>query len=232
MYDSAVSQSHLFSLFLAHILRERANMSRNNNGTNGWNDTEFKNDESSFEAFAASSGPLTLPDFGGNSQIDLGAIAPVFGIAGTTAPSAADYLEYDARGRGFHERATHIIGMSYFGGILGGGAIGVVEGIRNAPSSKLKVRLNSLFNAAGHRGSRAGNALGILALMYSSIQELADTAELERFVPVDKAVPVLAAGATGMLYKATAGTRPMVMAGAIGAVVMGAFQFGSSLLRL
>ncbi|KAG9411418.1 hypothetical protein AC1031_017058 [Aphanomyces cochlioides] len=196
----------------------------------GWNDSEFKNDES-FDPYAHS-GPLTLPDFGGNSQIDLGAIAPVFGIASNNAASAADYLEFDTRGRGFHERATHTIGMAYFGGILAGGAYGVVEGVRNAPSNKLKVRLNSLFNAAGHRGSRAGNALGILALMYSSVQELADTVELDRFVLLDKAVPVLAAGATGMLYKSTAGTRPMLMAGAIGAVLMGAVQFGSSVVGL
>ncbi|KAF0700558.1 Aste57867_8894 [Aphanomyces stellatus] len=197
----------------------------------GWNDTEFKPEEggASYDPYA-SSGPLTLPDFGGSSQIDLGSIAPVFGIAGTPSTSAADYLEYDTRGRGFHERATHTIGMSYFGGILAGGTYGVVEGVRNAPSTKLKVRLNSLFNAAGQRGSRAGNALGVLALMYSSVQELADVAEIDRFVIFDKAVPILAAGATGMLYKSTAGTRPMLMAGAIGAILMGAVQFGSSVV--
>ncbi|OQS07588.1 Mitochondrial Protein Translocase (MPT) Family [Thraustotheca clavata] len=194
-----------------------------------WNDTEFKADE----PFDASSFPVTsspgfsLPDFGSTSQIDLGVISPVFGVA-DGATSAADYLEFDVKGRGFHERATHTIGLSYFGGILGGGAYGAAEGLRNSPSRKFKVRMNSLFNAAGQRGSRAGNALGVLALMYSGCQEAVDTLELEQYGVFDKALPIVAAGATGMIYKSTAGTRPMVLAGVIGALFMGAIQFGEN----
>ncbi|OQR87756.1 Mitochondrial Protein Translocase (MPT) Family [Achlya hypogyna] len=198
--------------------------------SSSWNDTEFKSTETyDNDSFPGASSPgFSLPDFGASS-VDLGVISPVFGIA-DNASSAADYLEYDVKGRGFHERATHTIGLSYFGGILGGGAYGALEGVRNSPSRKFKVRMNSLFNAAGQRGSRAGNALGVLALMYSGCQEVVDTLELEQYGVFDKALPIFAAGATGMIYKSTAGTRPMMMAGVIGAVLMGGVQFGESVL--
>jgi hypothetical protein len=132
--------------------------------SSSWSEHELKRDDSS--SFDTTTGGFTLPDFGGSSQIDLGTISPVFGIV--NHDSAADYLEFDTRGRGFHEHATHTIGMSYFGGILGGGTYGAIEGLRNSPNRKLKVRMNSLFNAAGQRGSRAGNALGILGTSHTN----------------------------------------------------------------
>ena len=42
-----------------------------------------------------------------------------------------------------------------------------VEGLRNSPSNKMKIRLNSFLNAAGKRGSRAGNAFAVIAMLFS-----------------------------------------------------------------
>ena len=47
-----------------------------------------------------------------------------------------------------------------------GGTYGVAEGLKNAPKKKFKIRLNSVLNACGRRGSRVGNAVGVLGVYF------------------------------------------------------------------
>ncbi|CEG41582.1 mitochondrial protein translocase family [Plasmopara halstedii] len=159
-----------------------------------------------------------------SGSIDIGAIAPVFGVS--TYDDDADYLDYDKAGRPFMEQMSGSCGTAYFSGIIGGGAYGAVRGFTRSPSTKFKIRMNSIMNGAATRGSKAGNALGCLAMIYKAFEYVADSAEIENIVKFDQVTPILASAATGVFYKSTAGPKTMILAGAIGAGLMTVVQFG------
>ncbi|KAI9979594.1 hypothetical protein PInf_028729 [Phytophthora infestans] len=138
----------------------------------------------------------------------------------------ADYLDYDKTGRPFMEQMSGSCGTAYFSGIIGGGAYGALKGFSRSPSTKFKIRMNSLMNGAATRGSKAGNALGCLAMVYKAFEYVADSAEIENIVKFDQVTPILASAATGVFYKSTAGPKAMVLAGALGAGLMTVVQFG------
>ena len=159
--------------------------------------------------------------YGNAGKIDVGVVAPVLGagVPGVGAGSTPDYLEYNMKGRGLTEKLFYNCGSSYLVGIVGGGGYGFMEGLRNSPSSKFKIRFNSVLNHCGRRGSRLGNALGVLALFYSLFESMADTAELDRYIGGDNydiVVPLGAGLATGALYKSTQGPKTMALAAALG----------------
>ena len=69
-------------------------------------------------------------------------------------------------------------GTCYLMGIVSGGLYGLQKGITSTQSSKFKVKVNSVLNNAGRYGSRAGNSLGVVAVMYSLYEGLADNVSL------------------------------------------------------
>lgn len=120
------------------------------------------------------------------------------------------------------------------GAVVGGGR-GLVEGVRGMEATDTsKLRLNRILNASGRRGRQAGNMLGILGLLYAGSESL-----INHYRGEDDMLNQIAAGlATGTLYKAAAGPRTAVIAGAVGgatAALMGAAKqltkrYGYSLL--
>ena len=69
-------------------------------------------------------------------------------------------------------------GISYLGGVIVGGVYGLQEGLRNTPSSRWKVKLNSVLNHCGRYGSQVGNMMGATAILYSLYEGLADSVSL------------------------------------------------------
>jgi hypothetical protein len=65
-------------------------------------------------------------------------------------------------------------GMCYLLGIGGGGLYGLQRGIALTPSSKFKVQVNSVLNHCGRYGSKAGNTVGVFAVLYSLYEGLGD----------------------------------------------------------
>lgn len=65
-------------------------------------------------------------------------------------------------------------GMSYLLGIGAGGVYGIREGILRSPSSRFRVKLNSILNHSGRYGSRMGNSLGVVSILYSLYEGAAD----------------------------------------------------------
>lgn len=109
------------------------------------------------------------------------------------------------------------VGYSYFGGLLLGGTLGGVAGLRASPTRHPRVVLNSLLNGSGKAGSRCGNAAGVLAMLYTVLERYAEDAEVDRLpgalnnaVGADffersrwaGLVPAAAAFATGALFTA------------------------------
>ncbi|GFH52608.1 hypothetical protein CTEN210_09084 [Chaetoceros tenuissimus] len=154
-----------------------------------------------------------IPSFDA-SAIKLTTIAPALGVADDNTP---DYLDYDTdKGRGIMVTMFANAGLSYLLGTLGGGLYGLSEGLKNTPSNRFKVKLNSVLNHCSRHGSRIGNMAGCLSIFYSFYEYAADNFELDRYTdPVPVQQP-LAAFMTGATYKAFAGPRVAALAGTIG----------------
>ena len=117
-----------------------------------------------------------MPDFRANN-IQLLTVAPALGVTGGVGGSAynkPDYLEYDASGRGIMVTMFANTGLSYMLGIAGGGVYGLRQGLATTPSNRFRVQLNSVLNHCGRHGSRAGNAMGVFAVLYSLFEGVDD----------------------------------------------------------
>lgn len=118
-----------------------------------------------------------LPDFRAAS-IQLQTIAPALGVTGQY--NKPDYLEYDAGGRGIVVTMFANTGLAYLLGIGGGGIYGFRQGRAATPSNRFRVQLNSILNHTGRYGSRAGNTFGVVAVLYSLYEGLADRVSKQR----------------------------------------------------
>lgn len=131
-------------------------------------------------------------------------------------PSAPEYLfteEATVHRRSFGDNLTFYTGMGYLLGASAGGVRGLVEGVRSQETGDtLKLRVSRLLNATGHRGRSAGNALGILGLLYGGLEGAACHYRKSD----DLGNAVFAGLATGALYKCAAGPRSAAIAGAVG----------------
>jgi Tim17/Tim22/Tim23/Pmp24 family len=120
-----------------------------------------------------------LPNFGSARSIQLQTIAPALGVPqaqlGLPGQHAAtpDYLDYDPKGRGIVTMFANA-GCAYLLGITGGGMYGFKSGLQATPSTRFRVQLNSVLNHCGRYGSRAGNTMGVFAVLYSFYEGMAD----------------------------------------------------------
>ncbi len=114
--------------------------------------------------------PIVIPDA---SNIDIGALTPVFGVPSTSKRAPApvnagpEYIAYNTRGRDFYGRLSFNTGIFWIGGFTSGGLYGFVEGWRTASSPNYKIRFNSVMNGLSRRGSVLGSTLGVLGKSYT-----------------------------------------------------------------
>jgi import inner membrane translocase subunit TIM23 len=144
------------------------------------------------------------------------------------AKKKPNYVHIDGvSGRDVFSRMAYDTGLAWGLGIVGGGSLGVIQGVRAAPSSNSRVMLNSVLNASGKGGSRAGNALGVLTILYVSAEWVTEKVERETIGSLpfsDTLVPTIAGGVMGTLYKSTKGPKTAALAGVIGAVACGSYR--------
>ena len=160
---------------------------------------------SSFSSSSSSSSSLPPGAFGHLSDLDL---AHALGVGGGASrlPSASDALrlgapegERDELGGGARHRlgggdrpmlvqerrglwgaCSYNIGYAYFGGLFAGGCFGVVQGLRTSPNAQPRILLNSVLNASGKFGARAGNAAGVLSLLFTVTERQLEDLELDK----------------------------------------------------
>ena len=114
-----------------------------------------------------------LPDFSGARNISLNTVAPALGVRKQQG-GQADYLDFDQKGRGTIVTMFANSGTCYLAGIISGGLYGLQKGISTTTSSKFKVQVNSVLNNAGRYGSKAGNTMGVFAVIYSLYEGIGD----------------------------------------------------------
>jgi len=173
------------------------------------------------------SGPPLPPSLMTGSNIQLGTIAPALGHIGY-APEP-DYLDINVKGRGVLEKMFANTGATYLMATFIGGAYGLRSGLAATPNSRFRVKVNSVLNHCGKTGSRAGNAVGVLSLMFTLYDWGLEGADLERHTGNEAVSPAIAAFLTGATYKSMAGPRVAALAGTIGAGMVGATYIGNTL---
>mmetsp|Transcript_20541 Transcript_20541/g.41104 ORF Transcript_20541/g.41104 Transcript_20541/m.41104 type:complete len:198 (-) Transcript_20541:39-632(-) len=174
---------------------------------------------SSDSSSSSSDGPVQLPSLG---NLSLKTVAPALQVKTQSEP---DYLDFDVKGRGMWEKTVASAGWGYLGGTVTGALYGLRTGAASSPNTRFKVRMNSLLNHTGRYGSRFGNAVGCVALVYSLIEGSLDKADADTYFPealqTPALNPALAALLGGSLYKSSAGPRVAALAGTIGLGAVG-----------
>jgi hypothetical protein len=139
-----------------------------------------------------------------------------------------DYLDYEIKGRGLHERLFMNTGGSYLLGFGGGLVYGVIDGYKKAPSAKLKLQFNSILNHVSRNSSRFGNAMGVLALLYTFSEAAVKFTGIEDAIPQqysEAIIPATAAFASGAIWKSSTNPRVALLTGTLGAGGIGAYYF-------
>lgn len=99
----------------------------------------------------------------------------------------------------------------------------MVEGLNHYPTTAPpKLRLNSVLNSVTRRGPFLGNSAGVLAMVYNIINSTFGYYRGRH----DSANSVLAGALSGMLFKSTKGTRPMLISGGLVAGAAGLWTVG------
>jgi import inner membrane translocase subunit TIM23 len=162
---------------------------------------------------------------------------------GFKLPSSPEFLfseESVVQRRSWSENLTYYTGAGYLTGAFAGGGVGVYkvlgpgslgDGAKStvgAASSQSnlsqRMRVNQVLNSSGKLGRSAGNALGVLGLVFSSSESFYLYLN-DRILPED--LMTVAAGATtGAMYRSVRGPRQALAAGAVGGI------FASVLLGL
>merc|ERR1719167_1835131 len=119
------------------------------------------------------------------------------------------------------EKSFTAIGSSVLVGGAIGGAYGVYAGIRHTALAEMKGRLRrtQILNHTLKSGGSVSNALGSLAVIYSSFYVLISQLREED----DELKSCLSGAATGLLYKSSAGVRKCATSGALGLAAVWSF---------
>lgn len=164
------------------------------------------------------SSTFTPYDAGHLSGMDL---AAAMNAGALSMPAMGQAMGGDGKRYLVHERrslwgqASYNAGYSYTLGLALGGLYGLLHGVRASPNSNPRVVLNSVLNGCGKFGARAGNAGGVLALVYTITERQLEDVEVDKLPGwlnnatgldvfranrSDYVLPAVAALTTGMLF--------------------------------
>ncbi|KAH8690203.1 Tim17/Tim22/Tim23/Pmp24 family-domain-containing protein [Talaromyces proteolyticus] len=122
--------------------------------------------------------------------------------------------------RGWSDDLCYGTGTTYLAGLTIGGAWGLAEGLTRTPvTASPKLRLNGVLNSITRRGPFLGNSAGVLAMVYNGVNSMVGYTRGKH----DAANSIVAGALSGMLFKSTRGTRPMLISGGIVAGIAGAW---------
>ncbi len=167
-----------------------------------------------------------IPDV---SKIDLGK------IGGSNRPEPDFIPNLDSSGgraadRDFFRSVTYNCGISWSAALVWGSLVGGMNGLKNAPGSGYKMKMNGFLNGVG-TGSNLANKCGSLAIGYTTAAWVAEQLDLEYNTGTVLSVPAFAGFITGGLYTSFArhSPRAVVLGSVLGAGASCALWIGSSI---
>lgn len=120
--------------------------------------------------------------------------------------------------RGWSDDLCYGTGSTYLAGLTIGGAWGLAEGLSRTPANAApKLRLNGVLNSITRRGPFLGNSAGVVAMVYNGLNSMIGYGRGKH----DAANSIAAGALSGMIFKSTRGTRPMLISGGIVAGIAG-----------
>ncbi len=93
------------------------------------NYTPFAGEGGTYASSSEKYGVLDLPTALDPNTVDLGSLAPLYGLKGDPNYEP-DYLDYNMKGRGLAEKYPYNSGYMYLLGMIAGGVYGAVQGNR------------------------------------------------------------------------------------------------------
>merc|ERR1719481_1217354 len=154
----------------------------------------------------------------------MGNLSPYLNIDPSYLQSEApEFIFNQEQKRGLMEKSFTAIGSSVLVGGAVGGAYGLYDGVRQTAMSEMKGRLRrtQILNHTLKSGGTVSNALGSLAVIYSTIYVLISQIREED----DELKSCLSGAATGALYKSSAGVRKCATSGAFGLGLAAVWSF-------
>jgi mitochondrial import inner membrane translocase subunit TIM23 len=89
-------------------------------------------------------------------------------------PTSPEYLfeeESLAQRRSWGENLTFYTGLSYLGGSVAGGSVGYRRATSaTEPGDSFKIHTNQILNSCGQDGSRLGNRIGVIGLLFAGME--------------------------------------------------------------
>lgn len=135
--------------------------------------------------------------------------------------------------RDIYRTLTYNCGVSWSVGLMWGGLVGGMNGIKNSPGQGFKLRMNSFLNGAGTGSSNLANRFGVYALIYSGTYCAAEELNLESIAGTLLVVPGISGMVTGAGYtfsNLSKSPRAVVLGSVIGSGVSCALWIANSLL--
>lgn len=142
------------------------------------------------------------------------------------ASQQPEFIRNDDTKRGNLENSFTAIGSSILVGGAIGGAYGLYDGVRLTALSQMKgkLRRTQILNHTLKSGGSVSNALGSIAVVYSSLYLLFG----QVYEQEDEAKTCVTGAATGLLYKSSSGIKSCAKGGAFG---LGAAAIWAFLLK-
>lgn len=167
---------------------------------------------------------LGLGGYGGGGSGGLSKLSPYLNVDPTYLQTESpEYIFNQDQKRGRMENSFTAIGSSVICGAGFGGAYGLYDGVRQSALSGMsgKLRRTQILNHTLKSGARMSNALGSLAVIYSSFYCLISLA----YENDDELKSCLSGAVTGALYKSTAGIKKTAAGAAIGLGIAATWSF-------
>ncbi|CAG9467305.1 unnamed protein product [Pedinophyceae sp. YPF-701] len=188
--------------------------------------------------------PVTAPAarmYNPYDGMDTGGIGGIRAVQSVYAMPQSPQFLFDAEAkikrRSWGDNLAYYTGVGYLSGWLGGGAFGAATGIASSPEPGMvdtnRLKINRFLNSTASRGTRAGNALGMVGMIFA-LSESGLFYVGENHVPVDypDALNTLAAGfLTGALFRAPRGPQLAAVAGGAGVAAAAALLAGRSVIK-
>jgi len=166
---------------------------------------------------AATPGSLfgSYPSFGQSGTGGLTGLSPYLNVDPSYLQTQApEFIRNEETKRGNLEHSFTAIGSSVLLGGALGGAYGLYDGVRLTALSQMKgkLRRTQILNHTLKSGGSVSNALGSIAVVYSSLYLLMNQIYEEE----DEAKSCVTGALTGLLYKSSSGIKSCAKGGLFG----------------
>merc|ERR1712154_285458 len=166
----------------------------------------------------------TYPSYGQGGSGGLTGLSPYLNVDPSYLQTGApEFIRNEETKRGNLENSFTAIGSSVLIGGAIGGSYGIYDGVRETALKQMKgkLRRTQILNHSLKSGGSVSNALGSIAVVYSSLYILMNQIYEEE----DEAKTCVTGAVTGLLYKSSSGIKSCAKGGLFGLTAAALWAF-------